>query len=552
MMCHRVVMSGVVIAMVLAACGPRSTERRKDQVLINVAERDFAAAQEGLDALYNSNPHGDGRRQDQHGIVWAMERGTVAFIRQRYVEAERFLRMAAEQAEEHRARVMSREIGSALINETLLPYDGAPHENVFVQYLRGLGFLQQAQMSAGVWMPPGDGDALQTQAVDPEFDTLGLYENAANVLRGASESLLTWVADHAGRDRYRDDPWVRLMAAAAIAAKPRTSDLEWQGAAMQALRAAEAYREQRRRLHGDPLFGYHVSQRPDLLTTLGYRVTQRYQREVHARFVEAVGRPQRGDLPEGHGSVLVINHRGTAARKHVLDINLIAVSNANAAETRRRNPQAVSYGGFIMWASGPGWARVKNTLIGFPVPEGLADLLAPGGLSILGVALPVHAPQARPAAPPRVRFIPEQGSPGEMAMEVVSDVDAYARATLKDGQARLFGRALGRIVAKNLPTVLIAREQRRQGDAGGAALTGLVGSLAARVTEIADTRCWTTLPGLVDAALLDLPAGRYRLQVQEADGTIIEAGSVQLAPGALVVVPVHHPRHVLSNILQDR
>ncbi|MFW5751085.1 MAG: hypothetical protein ACOCZK_05500 [Planctomycetota bacterium] len=526
-------------------CGQRRTEEAKTQALEDVVAGNYAAAEATIDDIYKCLPDGSGAGQEKHGILWCMERGAIAFMDARYAEAESFLRRSGQQAETHRSKHLSRVVASSSVaNETVRPYDGEHYENVFAQYLRGLAFLQQAQIADGSVILAGGGNVPALAPVETGsdgVDPLAAYQNATNVMRGATESTLRHVVQNAEGDQaYREDPFVRLICGAVVLANPHRDGTELQGAVAQFQRAVQGYREQRESLRGRRKLRYEVDTLPPALAVLGARACAAYDSEVHERFLAELGpaAEQVRELPEGHGSLLLVNHADFAARRWTLDINLMAISNPSAARIRRRNPDAVIYGGFVFWANGPGWATINETLGGFPVPDGLAKILAPGGLNILGIAIPAHEPDRRAPEPARVVCVAENGSSTERRCVIASDLDAFARATLYENLPRYVVRALARVVAKNLPFVVAAREQAKDGNKGGAFLTNLFGGLTARLSEVADTRCWTTLPARTETALLDLPAGTYTVQVCTPAGTLTPA-RVEIRPGRLVILPVN-------------
>ena len=65
----------------------------------------------------------------------------------------------------------------------------------------------------------------------------------------------------------------------------------------------------------------------------------------------------------------------------------------------------------------------------------------------------------------------------------------------------------------------------------------LIGSTVATLSEVADTRAWTSLPDHIEGALLVLPAGSYSLILDTAYGPV-ECGGVTVEAGRMVVVPI--------------
>lgn len=105
-------------------------------------------------------------------------------------------------------------------------------------------------------------------------------------------------------------------------------------------------------------------------------------------------------------------------------------------------------------------------------------------------------------------------------LETVSNLDGLARASLAEDMPVITTRAIARAVAKKTA-------EKEAGDRGG-----LFGQLAMMVvnqaTEIADTRCWNTLPQEFQMARIALPPGQHevKLEVLGAGGVVIDTINV--------------------------
>lgn len=90
-------------------------------------------------------------------------------------------------------------------------------------------------------------------------------------------------------------------------------------------------------------------------------------------------------------------------------------------------------------------------------------------------------------------------------LETVSNIDGMARAALLEDMPAITARALARAVVKK-------RSEKEAGEQGG-----LLGQLAMfavnQATEIADTRCWNTLPQAIQLTRINLPPGKHQVKL---------------------------------------
>jgi uncharacterized protein len=132
------------------------------------------------------------------------------------------------------------------------------------------------------------------------------------------------------------------------------------------------------------------------------------------------------------------------------------------------------------------------------------------GAAIMSIAVPKFVQRPVPVA----RFELSEGS-GSATSELVEDVNALARKSLEDRLPAITARAVARMVVKNA----IARNAKNQGgnNGTGALLISIVSDVGAIVTERADTRSWSLLPGNFLMARLAMPQGTHDLKVTYYD-----------------------------------
>lgn len=138
----------------------------------------------------------------------------------------------------------------------------------------------------------------------------------------------------------------------------------------------------------------------------------------------------------------------------------------------------------------------------------------------LSIALPAVAPGT---PPPALRWT-AAGNAGTLAP--AANLGALSRQCLEDRYAAVVIRTVARGLLKYWSTKKMEEEHGK----GAGFLTNLLGS----VTEVADTRAWSSLPAHVAVARLALPAGVQRIRV-EGEGRGAEA-EVDIVPGRLQVL----------------
>jgi uncharacterized protein len=153
------------------------------------------------------------------------------------------------------------------------------------------------------------------------------------------------------------------------------------------------------------------------------------------------------------------------------------------------------------------------------------------GTAIMSVAVPKFVQRPVPVA----RFELSEGAQ-EASSELVENVNAIARKSLDDRLPAITARAVARMVVKNA----MARNIKNQGgDSGAAVLMSIVTDVGAIVTERADTRSWSLLPGNILMARLVLPQGTHDLKATYYDsfGKVLatrEYNAVQVTEGRKV------------------
>ena len=90
-------------------------------------------------------------------------------------------------------------------------------------------------------------------------------------------------------------------------------------------------------------------------------------------------------------------------------------------------------------------------------------------------------------------------------LQTVSNIDGLARAALDENMALITTRAIARAVAK--------KKLENEAEKRGGALGQFAMLVVNHVTEIADTRCWNTLPQEIQMTRVFLPQGQHNVSI---------------------------------------
>jgi tetratricopeptide (TPR) repeat protein len=164
------------------------------------------------------------------------------------------------------------------------------------------------------------------------------------------------------------------------------------------------------------------------------------------------------------------------------------------------------------WAPGPSVVvdtskRPRRLLPPKPAAQAISESTAPPIL--VNIALPYYESRPNKITSARISVSGKQAN-----TEMMENVDAIARASLKSRMPAITARAVARAISKGVIQESVDKSGQRGDDAAAAKLIGsLLVRVAAVATERADTRSWLTLPANVQLARLSLPPGTYDVTV---------------------------------------
>jgi hypothetical protein len=163
------------------------------------------------------------------------------------------------------------------------------------------------------------------------------------------------------------------------------------------------------------------------------------------------------------------------------------------------------------WAPGPSVVMDKSKRPMRPLPpkraaQAVSESTAPPVL--VNIALPFYESRPNRITSARISVSGKQAN-----TELMENVDAIARASLKSRMPAITARAVARAISKGVIQESVDKSGQRGDDAAAKLIGSLLVRVAAVATERADTRSWLTLPANVQLARLSLPPGTYDVTV---------------------------------------
>lgn len=450
----------VVAATAVAGCGPTVSR--------------YALVEESLRA-------GDPKRADQiiersereYGsksrVLYLMDRGMTLQLAGRYQESTAILEEAEAEVEQLYTRRLHTEAKAFLVNDTELPYEGDPYEQVMINVLKGLNYAIMGNLNEAL---------VEARRIDHHLNVL---------------------SDRVGeKAAYRDDPFARYLSGVLYEA---TGD--WNNAFIAYRKAYDSYRQTESWAH-TPV---PPTLRADLL-----RVTEalhlHQEHEAYRRaFGEIAWRPvaETGRLAQ----VVMISYNGRAPYKEdqfidlpvSLDaLNLVLLTKGLAQASGRQNTRAT-----------------ESALYGLSG-------------HVVRVALPKLVTQKADAAYGEVTATGEGGT-FNARTELVQNVTALGEKSLADHFVSISVKAVARAAVKY--ALAEGAGYGARAAAGNTDIGPLVGLLVERLattlavaSEEADKRSWRTLPDEIQLGRLWVPPGTYQLRVRPVGRSGGTAGPV--------------------------
>jgi uncharacterized protein len=442
----------VLAFLLLAGCGP-SVNR---YLLIDTSLR--ANDPKGADAIVQ-------RTEKEYGekslVLYGMDRGMLLQLAGDYQQSNAVLEQAEEELDRLYTRKIRTETLAFMTNDTALPYEGDPYEQVLLNVLKALNYA-----ALGQWQ-----DALvEARRIDHRLNVLSdrIQEKGA----------------------YREDGFARYLSGILYES---TGDVN---------NAFIAYRKAYETFDATRAWSHTAvpSQlREDLLRTAEALHFTQELAEYRRLFPDTMW--ETSQSLQQLAQVVVISYNGRAPRKEDQFLDLpVSLDALQLVLLNRGLSQAT---------------RQSN--------RGVDTVLYGLNGRVVRVALPRLVPQKTQVPVDRVSLIPDNGSSVTVNTELVHNVTALAEKALSERMAGITVKALARATAKFAAAEATARGAQQLAGKDAGPLVGLLVGLLAKglavASEEADKRSWQTLPDEIHLARVWVPPGRYQVQSQSGGGS---------------------------------
>ncbi len=435
----------------LAGCGP-SVNR---YLLIDASLRAHDA--KGADAIVQQAEKEYGERSR---VLYGMDRGMTLQLVGDYQQSNAVLELAEEELDRLYTRKIRTQAFAFMTNDTALPYEGDPYEQVLINVLKALNYAVLGQWQDSL---------VEARRIDHRL----------NVLSDRTQE----------KHAYRDDGFARYLSGILYES---TGDVN--NAFIAYRKAYEIFDATRAWSHTS----VPSQLREDLLRTSEAMHFTQELAEYRRLFPDTEW--ETNQSLQQLAQVVVISYNGRAPRKEDQFLDLPISLNAL--------PLVLLNRGIVRQNRGSN--RTMDTVL-----YGLNG-------RIVRVALPRLIPQKTQVSVDMVSLIPDNGTRVTVNTELVHNVTALAEKALSERMAGITAKALARAATKFAFAEGATRgaQQAAGRDAGPwvGLLVGLLTKGLAVASEESDTRSWQTLPDEIHLARVWVPPGRYQVQSEPISG----------------------------------
>lgn len=438
----------ILFLTILTGCGPsinryaliedslRAHDPKRADAIVEQAENDYGA---------------------KSRVLYGMDRGMTLHLAGQYSQSNAVFEQAEEEIDKLYTRKIRTETAAFFSNDTVLPYEGDPYEQVMVNVMKALNYAVMGQLDEAL---------VEARRLD----------NRLNVLADR-------VTD---KDGYRDDGFARYLTGILYEA---TGDLN--NAFIAYRKAYEAYDATR----GWARTPVPTALQADLLRTAEALHLTTELDEYRQKFQETTWKPSQDQSQLAQ--VVVISYNGRAPHKEDQFIDLPLSLNAIQLVLLNRGLGGQSH-------------NRREQRAADSVLYGLNG-------RVVRVALPRLTLQKTTVAYDQIHLIAKNGGTVTAKTELAQNISSLAERSLSDRLPGITTKALARAAAKFAAAEAATRGAQAAAGKDHAVWVGLLVGLFAHglavASEEADKRSWRTLPDEIHLARLWVSPGDYDARI---------------------------------------
>lgn len=405
--------------------------------------------------------------RDEYGsnsqVLYAMDRGMTLQLAGDYAASNTFLEQAERKVEDLYTRRLRTEAAAFFTNDSKLPYEGEPFEQVWINIAKSLNYALLGEIDEAV---------VEARRIDHRL----------NVLADRVED----------SDDYKTDAFARYISGMMYEA---AGDLN---------NALVAYRNAYTSYHATR--AWSKTPIPSRLKSDLLRLTDALQlREEHQRFQSTFGTIawNRWERVKDLAQVIVISYNGRTPKKEdrfldvPISLDALQLVLLNRVALNRRNTQSTR--------------AFESVLYGL-------------NGRVVRIALPTLIPQKTDITYSTVS-LKGAGQSFRTETELVTDLTATSEKALDDRIVSTSVKAVARAAAKFAlaegasygARAAVGKDKKEAGQVVGL-IVGILGKIFAVASEEADKRSWRTLPDEIHIGRIWVPPGTYKVQVHPRQG----------------------------------
>jgi len=399
--------------------------------------------------------------KQKNALLYYMDIGFLQHISGNYEESNKSFKKAKQIAKNHFTKSISQESLTFLISDNMRPYYGESFERVLVNIFSALNYIY-----------------------------LGKESEALVEARQADFFLQKLKTDYGHKNTYLEDAFARYLMGMIY-----ENQNEINNAFISYWKALDSYKKYSK------YFGPHP---PSLLISDALRLAKRLGlnddvKSIKKQWGRHINDSQVTPLSRNEGEIVIIHYNGLSPRKidHYFEI---------------------SYG--------KGWAYVNSTKPRGEdkkkVEEAKAIARSIASSKMIRVAFPKYV--STPYRITRINAKIDSSNDSLFKGEVINNIGALAKLSLKDRINRIRAKAIARAVIKFTLVQKASKKVTEKKGTGLGLLTKAVLQTAAAATEHADKRCWQTLPDQIQMLRIPLSKGKHNISLSFSDmhGKVIE------------------------------